>query len=853
MMLSFCQANGKRAKAMKCPKCQAENTSDSRFCKKCASPLPSSLEIGISQTETLETSREELTTGSTFAGRYQIIEELGQGGMGKVYKAFDKEVNVRVALKLVKPEIAADKSTIERFRNELKVAREISHKNICRMHDLGREAGTYFITMEYVSGEDLRSFIRRARRLDIGTAISIAKQVCEGLSEAHRLGVVHRDLKPGNIMIDKEGNAKIMDFGIARSLKGKGITGTGVMIGTPEYMSPEQVEGKEADQRSDLYALGVILYEMVTGRVPFEGDTPLSIAVKHKSEIAKDPRELNAQLPEELSRLILRCLEKDQEKRFQSATDVFAELEKIERGVITGERTVPAGKAKASREKTRPFRLKKFTLALLTIVALVIIGLALWRVLPKKRAAGPMGEPSVAVLPFEDLSPQKDQEYFCDGMTEELINRLSNIKGLKVPARTSVFMFKGKANDIRDIGKKLNVQTVLEGSIRKIDNQLRVTAQLVNISDGFHLWSETYNRELKDVFNIWDEIALTIADKLKLTLLTDEKARLVKRSTENLEAYNLYLLGRYLFYKAVVEDEFYKAMSYSEQALAKDPKFALAYVLQAGCYELLCLNGYLAPRDSYPKAKEALIKALDLDDGLGEAHASLGYLKLVADWDLAGAEKEFKRALTLSPSSVDVYILDSMYLAEMRRFDEAIAGYKRAVELDPTGPQTYAYLGWGYYWAGRFDEAITQTKKALEIDPTNLNAQFTLIMIDALKGMFGEAVAQADKLLSALPSLDDAQILSNFAWIYAVSGGQEKARTFLKRMLDLRAKRYVDAYMIGGVYAGLGEKDKAFEWLNKAFEEHAGQMVVIKVDHWIDNLRSDPRYKDLLKKMGFEK
>ncbi len=837
---------------MKCPKCQAENTLDSRFCKKCATPLPSSLEFGISQTETLETSREELTTGSTFAGRYQIIEELGQGGMGKVYKAFDKEVNVRVALKLVKPEIAADKNTIDRFRNELKVAREISHKNICRMHDLGREAGTYFITMEYVSGEDLRSFIRRARRLDIGTAISIAKQVCEGLAEAHRLGVVHRDLKPSNIMIDNEGNAKIMDFGIARSLKGKGITGAGVMIGTPEYMSPEQVEGKEADQRSDLYALGVILYEMVTGRVPFEGDTPLSIAVKHKSEIAKDPRELNAQLPEDLSRLILRCLEKAKEKRFQSATDFSAELERMERGVITAERTAPAGKDTAYKEKTRPFHLKRFALPLSAVIALVVTALVLWRILPKKHVAESMGEPSVAVLPFEDLSPQKDQEYFCDGMTEELINRLSNIKGLKVPARTSVFMFKGKAEDIRDIGRKLNVRTVLEGSIRKIDNQLRVTAQLINISDGFHLWSETFNRELKDVFNVWDEIALTIADKLKLTLLSGEKARLVKRSTENLEAYNLYLLGRYFFYKSMVEEDFKKPIGYLGQALAKDPKFAMAYALQAGCYSVLCAFGYLAPKESYPKAKEAVMKALELDEELGEAHAQLGYLKMLFDWDLAGAEYEFNRALTLSPGSVDVYNLYSIYLTMMGRFDKASAGFKRATELDPASPETYMYLGFGYYIAGRFDEAIAQCKKALDMDPNLLTAELVLASSYALKGMHGEAIALADKVLATL-NPDDASSLQSLGCVYATSGQHEKARNVLNRMLDIRSKRYVDAFLIGEVCASLGEKEKAFEWLAKAYEEHAGQMIFIKIDPWWKNLRSDPRYEELLKKTGFEK
>jgi TolB-like protein/Tfp pilus assembly protein PilF/tRNA A-37 threonylcarbamoyl transferase component Bud32 len=838
----------------KCPKCQFENPDDTFYCGKCGGPLPSSKEVPVSQTETLQTPRKELTTGSTFAGRYQIIEELGQGGMGKVYKAFDKEVNVRVALKLVKPEIAADKNTIERFRNELKVAREISHKNICRMYDLGRDAETYFITMEYVSGEDLRSFIRRARRLDIGTAISITRQVCDGLSEAHRLGVVHRDLKPSNIMIDQEGNAKIMDFGIARSLKGKGITGAGVMIGTPEYMSPEQVEGKEADERSDLYALGVILYEMVTGRVPFEGDTLLSVAVKHKSEIPKDPRELNVQLPEDLSCLILRCLEKDKEKRFQSAAEVSAELEKIERGVITGEKTGLPGKAKLSIGKTRPFQRKKFFVPALTAVAFIVIGFILWRVLPGKRDAGPMGVPSVAVLPFEDLSPQKDQEYFCDGMTEELINRLSNIRGLKVPARTSVFMFKGKASDIRDIGKRLNVQTVLEGSIRKIDNQLRVTAQLINISDGFHLWSETYNRELKDVFNIWDEIALTIADRLKLTLLSDERARIMKRPTENLEAYNLYLLGRYFLDRASVEEDFNKVIGYFEQAIAKDPGYALAYVGLAVCYSNFCMIGYLAPNEGYPKAIEAAKKALELDDELGEAHASLGYLKFVFDWDIAGAEDEFKRALKLSPGSSDVYIPYSMYLALTGRFEEAIAGFKRVVELDPAAPGYYVYLGgWGYQMAGRYDESIAQIKKGLDMDPSILYGQLFLASAYALKGMYEEAAAQADKAISAWPRREDVQIFTFLGWVYAVSGQQKKARDLLNRMLDLRTKRYLDAYLIGEVYAGLGEKDKAFEWLNKAYEERAGQMIFLKVDPWIKNLHSDPRYKELLRKMGFEK
>jgi len=360
--------------AIKCPKCQTDNPSDSKFCRECATPLPSFRDIDFSQTKTLETPKaEELPRGTIFAGRYEIIEELGQGGMGKVFKVFDKEINAKVALKLIKPEVAANKNAIERFRNELRTARDISHKNVCRMYDLGREAENYYITMEYVPGEDLKSFIRRARRLDIGTAVSIARQICEGLAEAHRLGVVHRDLKPGNIMIDREGNAKIMDFGIARSLEAKGITGTGVMIGTPEYMSPEQVEGKEADQRADIYSLGIILYEMVTGTVPFEGDTAFAVALKHKSEQAESPKKVNPLIPEDLTRLILKCLEKNRDARYQGAGEVATELARIGGGFPTTEKAVQKRKTITPREITVKFSLRKI---FITVLAVVVIAAA---------------------------------------------------------------------------------------------------------------------------------------------------------------------------------------------------------------------------------------------------------------------------------------------------------------------------------------------------------------------------------------------------------------------------------------------------------------------------------------------
>jgi serine/threonine protein kinase/tetratricopeptide (TPR) repeat protein len=730
--------------AIHCPKCQFDNTSDSKFCKKCGTQL---LLVGEpSVTRTIETPVETFTRGTTFAGRYEIIEKLGKGGMGNVYRVEDRETKEEIALKLIKPEIASDKKTIDRFRNELTTARKIRHKNICGMYDLGEHEGTYYITMEYVSGEDLQSLIKRVSRLDSGTAIKITKQVCEGLEEAHRLGVIHRDLKPSNIMIDKEGNARIMDFGIARAIKAKGITGPGVMIGTPEYMSPEQVEGKETDQRSDIYSLGVILYEMVIGRVPFEGDTPFSIGVKHKSEIPKDPKELNTQIPEDLCHVILRCLEKDKDKRHQSAFELKSDLTNIEKSIPTTEREVYEKKSLTSKQITVQYSVKKVFISALVLVAIVIIGLVIWRPWSQKKAVTTqLDNPSIAVLPFTDLSPQKDQESFCDGMTDEIIAKLSRLKGWKVMNRTSVMRYKNTEKDPKEIGQELNVATILEGSIRQEKDDIRINAQLINVKDGFYLWSDTYGQKLDRIFVIQNNIAEKIANALQEKLTPEQKERLLKNPTENLEAYTWYLKGRLLWGKRDKES-LEKSIEYYRLAIKEDPNYTLAYTGIADTYSILVSNVFMPSNEGYPKAKEAALKALELDATLAEAHTSIAIIKENFEWDWKGAEKEYIRAIELNPNYATAHHWYALNLLIRGLFDRSISEMKIAQELDPYSLRINRNVGMMLYFARRYDESIEALKKTIEMDPDKMAGRNYLGLVYLEKSEYVEALAEFEKM-----------------------------------------------------------------------------------------------------------
>jgi len=823
---------------MICPKCHTDNSETSRYCSSCSTPLTAAPDAQPSFTKTLETTTEELTRGTLFADRYEIIEELGRGGMGRVYRAEDKKAKEEIAIKLIKPEIAADKKTIERFRNELTTARKIRHKNICGMYDLGEAQGSYFITMEYISGEDLKSFIRRSKRLSLPTACSIAKQICEGLSEAHSRGVVHRDLKPSNVMIDRNGDVRIMDFGIARTLKAKGITGDGVMIGTPEYMSPEQAEATDVDQRSDIYSLGVILYEMVTGQLPFTGDTPLSIAIKHKSEIPKDPKTYNPQIPENLSWLILKCLDKDRDKRFQNAEEVRSALGNIEKGITTTSEQAPASPSRTSREITVTFGLKKLWVPALVFLGIAALAIAILLFLPKKGVLPPGSDkPSLAVLPFEDLSPDKDQASLCDGISESLINALTKIQDLKIPARTSSFSFRGKEQNIQDIGEKLGVRTVLEGSVQRAGNDLRITVKLVDVADESVLWSDQYNKTLDDVFAIQDEITLNVAEELKIRLTGSERDGLTKRHTTSAEAYQLYLKGQH-FRWIETKENLLRAKDYFEQAIEKDPDYSDAHAGRADVYMVLGILSMISHKEAARNAHESAEKALELDDNSSQAHTSMGVVLEVFDWDWSGAEREFRLAIALNPNHFDAHYEYGHLLQRLKRLDEGVIEFKKSIQIDPLSERGHTYLSMILRDIGELEKAEEHSKIAQELSSPSVSSD--------------DAIDEAQKLIER--DGKRPYRLRDLAYAYHEAGMETEARQVIEEMERLFEESDIGnfAYYLVSIYWRIEEMDRFWYWLEKSYERRDPMLINIYVATLTDEVRQDPRFISILKKMGFE-
>jgi TolB-like protein/tRNA A-37 threonylcarbamoyl transferase component Bud32 len=899
--------------ATQCPKCSADNPDTVKFCGECGSSLIPAKGLSVTQTKTLEIPSLELTPGSIFAGRYQIIEELGKGGMGKVYRAVDTTLHEEVAIKLIRPDISADKKTLARFHNELKLARKIAHRNVGKMYELMENKGLHFITMEYVPGEDLGSFIKRARQLTPRTAILMAEDICEGLVEAHRMGVIHRDLKPSNIIIDREGNARIMDFGIARSMESTDASSAGVMVGTLQYMSPEQAQGLEADQRSDIYSLGVMFYEMVTGRLPFGGETPWDIARQHVNAVPRDPRTINHQIPVALSRLILRCLEKEKSRRFQSASEVLAELRRIEGGIMAEEKGAekrgpllqPLLQVIKERkivetvagfvgggwlflevvhwilidhyhfpERTLDIALVSLVGALAIIliwrlsggpqkrvvgakrlvtpasivIVLAVTGTIVWRIAVKRATPlPPPAQHSIAVLPFIDLSPQQDQEWLALGIADTLINSLGRVKGLRVPALTSSISFKGKQVDIREIGQKLNVENVLDGSLKVSGDDLRISVELISVKDGFQLWSNRYEKKRRDEFAVEDEIALEVIKVLELELLGGEEAQVTAKYTDNLEAYNLYLRGRFCW-EGRTKESLLESVDFFKRSLLQDPKYALAYAGLADAYWVLGDNGYIPESESFPKAKEAALRALGLDKNIPDAHAAMGAILGSYEWNWPGAKKELELAINLSPGNAQVRHRYAFLLTYLGRHDDAIREVRFARDLDPLAPRIAANVGGLLFYARRYEEALLELKKVMSQFPDHLAVYHYASDVCAAMGLYEEALGYCRKL-KEIGGYEPEWLKAR---IYAKWGKRKEAEDSIKGMESQSKEFNIGPTLFAEIYSLLGENDRAFLLLDRAYARRESYLCYLKVDPWFYPLRPDPKFKGLLKKMKLD-
>jgi len=735
---------------------------------------------------------------------YKILEKLGGGGMGVVYKAQDLKLDRFVALKFLPAELTLDPEAKERFIHEAKAASALQHNNICTVHDIDETTdGQMFIVMDCYEGETLKKKIEKGPQ-KIEEAADLAIQIAQGLSEAHAHSIVHRDVKPANILITKSGVAKIVDFGLAKLAGQARLTKTGSTVGTAAYMSPEQARGEDVDHRTDVWSLGVVLYEMVTGRLPFKSDYDQAMVYLILSEEPQPMTSVRSDVPPGLQSVVTKAIRKDPDGRYQTVTEMLIDLKSL------GEQP---------RDETS-----------------------------RKQPPIERKQPSIAVLPFANLSADPENEYFSDGMSEEIINALTKVNGLHVVARTSSFAFKGKNEDIREIGRKLHVEHVLEGSVRKAGNRLRITAQLIKIADGYHLWSERFDRAMDDIFAIQDEISLSIVDKLKVTLLEDEKGALAKRSTENLQAYNLLLQGRYSFHKSTRES-LLSAIERFQEAIALSPDYAQAYVEMAVAYHILGLLDHLPSRDVYPKARASALKAIEIDPNAADAYAVLATVNLNYDWDWEAAESAHRKAIQLNSNAANVRVQYAFFLVYHGRMNEALAEMTSAYSLDPLLAPTY--FGFILLRMGRLEEARDQFQKAIESEPDRHYPRWLLGHIDVLQGRYEEGLSKIRRALSL--SGNNAIILAELGWSNAVAGKRNEAMRVLEELCERSRREYIGPVLSAKIYSALGENDLAFEWLERAYKEYDSSLVAILTDESLRGLQQDPRFDDLLKKMNLKR
>lgn len=846
---------------IRCPRCRFENPDDTVFCGKCATPLPTSEEVSATHTETLSLPFLELTRGSLLGERFEIIEELGRGGMGNVYRVEDKKIHEEVALKLLKPEIASDRKTIERFRNELKTARRISHRNVCRMYDLGEEKGAYFITMEYVPGEDLRSFIKRSGQLTVEKAVHIAKQVCEGLGEAHRLGIVHRDLKPSNIMIDRDGNARIMDFGIARAIKTKGITGVGKMIGTPEYMSPEQAEAGEVDQRSDVYSMGVILYIMLTGRVPFEGDTPLSVAMKHRIEKPRNPKELNVQIPEALSRVILKCMEKDKEKRFQNTDELLSELTEIEKNLSPKARIEPKRKPLTSKEIAVRFNLQKLAVLVVLLVVCAATAVLLWRYAFQKPKAPLLSEkPSLAVMYFTNNTGDETLDHWRRALSDLLIADLSQSKYIRVMSGANLFNILQQLNQqdteiyssevLKQVGSRGKTQYVLVGDYAKAGDEFRINLMLQETNTGELMSAEgVEGRGEENIFAMVDELTRKIKSRFQLSdaeIADDIDEEVQKITTSSPEAYKSYNEGIQFYRQAAYR----RCIESMEKAIAIDPDFAMAFRTVAYAYETLGYSGerqkyleqalnlkdrisererYLIEGDFYRHSEEttefaiaAYTKLLDLypEEWIGSINLGIMYHGL-EQWDKA---VECFEISTQNPAETYFSAVNqAQSYAALGKYDKAKQALQDYLNNFSDNATIRWYLSRNYLYEGKYDLAIDEAEKASSLNPDMYHNILLKGDIYHLKMDLEQSEREYRNLLQSQEKAAHMYGRSSLSALFLLQGKfrdsikQLQQAAALARELEEGSAEFGFLRYLASMYVKISQPEKALEVLQEAW------------------------------------